>query len=326
MLLSFILPVYNVEKYLNKCVDSILSQLRETDKCEILLIDDGSPDSSGIICDEYALKDKRIRVIHKKNEGVSVARNVGIDLAIGKYIAFVDSDDIISDGSIRKILSFAETSDAEMCFMQTVKLFPDGTKIDLGDKIHLRDIENKSIDEIFDFLSTRPKFPGGACSKLFLRKFIKDEGIYFPVGIKHGEDLTFCRDCLCHVNKLECLDIPYYEYRQSRPDSTTSHINMRMFNDISIFITSSVELLCDDAKPKNERSQKLLSCVAYEYSILLWRLYHLKGQDFEKAYMFLRQYKWIMNYGKSTRSRIINILRLVLGVKLTARILWFAKR
>ncbi|MDT6814838.1 glycosyltransferase, partial [Enterococcus faecium] len=93
--ISIIVPVYKVEKYLRKCVDSILAQTF-TD-FEVILVDDGSPDNSGKICDEYAEKDNRVRVIHKENGGLSSARNAGIDVARGKYLGFVDSDDYIDE-------------------------------------------------------------------------------------------------------------------------------------------------------------------------------------------------------------------------------------
>ena len=93
LILSVIIPVYNVEKYLRKCVDSVLAQ--DIADMEVILIDDGSPDNCGAICDEYAEKDARVKVIHKENEGVATARNVGLDIARGKYITFVDSDDYL---------------------------------------------------------------------------------------------------------------------------------------------------------------------------------------------------------------------------------------
>ena len=102
-LISIIVPVYNVEKYLNRCIESVLKQ--KYSKFEILLIDDGSNDNSGIICDDYAERDSRIRVIHKKNEGQGVARNVALDLAEGDYILFVDSDDYLVDNALETIVS-----------------------------------------------------------------------------------------------------------------------------------------------------------------------------------------------------------------------------
>ena len=111
-LVSIIIPVYNVEKYIEKCLDSVLAQ--SYDNLEILLIDDGSTDKSGAICAEYARKDKRVKVFHQKNQGVSVARNVGLKKAQGRWIAFVDSDDFIADGYIEILADSAEKKQAEI--------------------------------------------------------------------------------------------------------------------------------------------------------------------------------------------------------------------
>ena len=109
--ISFIIPVYNVEKYLNACVDSILDQI--TDDCEIILVDDGSADSSGTICDKYAEEDSRVKVVHQKNGGLAAARNTGLDYAQGEYVAFVDSDDYLAMQCIPEILNWIASSIAE---------------------------------------------------------------------------------------------------------------------------------------------------------------------------------------------------------------------
>ena len=106
IILSVIIPVYNVEKYLRKCVDSVLAQ--DIADMEVILIDDGSPDNSGAICDEYAEKDTRVKVIHKENGGAATARNVGLDIARGKYITFVDSDDYLLPNTYRPNLDYME--------------------------------------------------------------------------------------------------------------------------------------------------------------------------------------------------------------------------
>ena len=103
MRFSVILPIYKVEKYLAECVDSILKQ--SFSDYEIILVDDGSPDTSGAICDEYAKKDARVRVIHKKNGGLSDARNAGFEIACGEYVVFIDSDDYVTDADFLKKIS-----------------------------------------------------------------------------------------------------------------------------------------------------------------------------------------------------------------------------
>ena len=111
-LISVIVPVYNIEAYLRKCIDSILAQTYTN--LEIILVDDGSTDNSGEICNEYAAKDARIRVIHKGNGGLSSARNTGIDIATGKYIGFVDSDDYLAPDMYEKLLGAIVNNHADI--------------------------------------------------------------------------------------------------------------------------------------------------------------------------------------------------------------------
>lgn len=114
-LVSVIVPVYKVEKYLHRCIDSIINQTYKN--LEIILVDDGSPDNCGKICDEYAEKDNRIKVIHKSNGGLSSARNAGLDVANGDYVYFVDSDDYIDTKLVEDNLNLAIEHDADMvCF------------------------------------------------------------------------------------------------------------------------------------------------------------------------------------------------------------------
>ena len=110
-MISVIIPVYNSEKYLHKCIDSVLSQ--SYTNFEVILVNDGSTDSSGMICDEYAEKDERVRVFHKDNGGVSTARNLGIDYATGKYVLFIDSDDYMTDDAVEKIITHWRTNKDE---------------------------------------------------------------------------------------------------------------------------------------------------------------------------------------------------------------------
>ena len=116
---SIIVPVYNVEKYLRRCIDSILRQTL-TD-IEVILVDDGSFDSSGKICEEYARKDSGLRVIHQKNAGVAVARNTGLDIASGDYIAFVDSDDYIEPNMYQSMMQVANQYDCDVVLCDCVK-------------------------------------------------------------------------------------------------------------------------------------------------------------------------------------------------------------
>lgn len=194
--ISVIVPVYNAEKYLKQCIDSILSQ--DFTDFELLLIDDGSKDSSGSICDKYEQKDKRIKVFHKKNGGVSSARNLGIDKAQGEYITFIDSDDYINPYYIATLMS-----------CPTADLVVIGCKmLDKNKCIKLEYTYQESIlstrKDIARCLSqTLNQLPFWApWCKLFKREIIKQHTIYFNTQIRQFEDSIFL-----HVYLLYCKTI-----------------------------------------------------------------------------------------------------------------------
>ena len=123
-MISIIIPIYNVEKYLEKCLDSILNQTYKN--LEIILIDDGSTDNSPNICNSYCEKDKRIKIIHKNNEGVSSARNKGIELSKGKYIVFIDSDDYVSNEHIEVLYDCIISNNVDLVISNLIDISEDG--------------------------------------------------------------------------------------------------------------------------------------------------------------------------------------------------------
>ena len=126
-LISVIIPVYNVEKYLRRCLDSVIAQTYQN--LEIICVDDGSIDDSGKICDQYAVRDARIKVIHQENQGLSAARNRGLDAAEGEYIAFVDSDDYILEDMYKKMLDKLLDYSVDLCVCQWQYEFSDGRQV-----------------------------------------------------------------------------------------------------------------------------------------------------------------------------------------------------
>ena len=183
---SIIVPVYNSSAHLNRCVDSILCQT--ISDFELLLVDDGSADNSGSICDQYAIKDKRIRVFHKENGGVSSARNLGLESAIGDWIAFVDSDDFLDETFLENFSSgLADNADliVQGFFYHDVKqnqiLECKFEEKEVSDNVELiRLFEEKDIVH-----------NGFIWHRLFKSSIIKEHSITFPVGIHYGEDGIF---------------------------------------------------------------------------------------------------------------------------------------
>lgn len=318
-LISFIIPVYNVEKYLEECVESILVQCDE--RCEIILVDDGSTDNSGEICDMYANKEKIVKVIHKKNGGLSSARNTGFKVAVGKYIAYIDSDDRIEKNSIQKILKWIGQSDSDICFMDAIKFFPDGKEISLGDNIKKEFVVGKEREEVLRYISTRPKFSGSACTKLFRRLFLLDNDIMFPDDRRFSEDLGYCLETIIKAERFDALEFRYYEYRQNRVGSITAKITAKNFWDLSLFVKEFSKKLTINMKALGINEKYAMSNIAYEYSILCWQLSQLQSAEKKQALKFLKEYKWVLDFGMTKKIKMIRLLCSVCGIMCTSRIL-----
>lgn len=204
-LISIIVPVYNVEKYIRRCVDSLINQTYKN--LEIILIDDGSPDNSGAICDEYAKLDNRVKVIHKENGGVSSARNAGLDSASGEYIGFMDSDDYITPDMYEVLYNNMVDNDADI----SMGIY--ALENNKGEFIsHYR----YDVNEVFDKAQTiaemlkQVKYTCSLCDKLFSSKLVGD--IRFDKDISHNEDLLFAYQLMKKSNKAVYISKPMYYY------------------------------------------------------------------------------------------------------------------
>lgn len=207
-IISIIVPVYNTEKYLHRCIDSILGQTY-TD-FELLLVDDGSTDSSGAICDEYAAKDPRVRVFHKENGGVSSARNLGLDNAQGEWMTFVDSDDWVEKSMLYNLVKI---DDADL-IIGAMKFEHDST-IGVFPRIGRLEgrILNSLLAENIDHHSI-----SGPCSKLFKRSIINDNFLRFNESLTFGEDAVFVKQYLGKVLSIRVTDILCYHYNDIGDD------------------------------------------------------------------------------------------------------------
>lgn len=202
-MISVIIPVYNVEPYLRQCVDSVAGQTYRD--LQIILVDDGSTDGSGNICDEYATKDLRIKVIHKKNGGLSEARNFGLSLASGEYISFVDSDDYIHPQMMELFLKFALESNADMV---TCRYERDDEEFFLK-SIDIASVVPEYFDGKKDFDSIIIRSNVIACCRLYKKTVL--EGFSYPVGKLHEDE--YIHRILFKCQKVACLKEKLYFYR-----------------------------------------------------------------------------------------------------------------
>ena len=227
--ISIIIPIYNAEKYLHKCIDSILNQTL-TDY-EILLIDDGSTDNSGEICDNYAQKDNRIRVFHKTNEGISTTREFGVNIAIGNYIQFVDSDDWI------------ESNMLEVMYNKTFNA-PDIVACNFIQEYRDKSIKTFAIyPNKEDFTRSVISNYWGVLWKLLIRRelFINHD-IHFPLGIDGGEDYYVVSNLLIKCKNIEFVDFYPYHYIRDNNQSFISTPSLKKLM-YQVEATSLVEKL-----------------------------------------------------------------------------------
>lgn len=213
-LISVIVPVYKVEKYLEKCIESIIKQTYTN--LQIILVDDGSPDNCGKICDEYAKKDSRIEVIHKINGGLSDARNVGINRANGRYIGFVDSDDYIKEDMYEKLINLIKEYDADISICNLYDVIDGNECIRNKDNgIH----EYSRIDILKEILLDK-NIQSYAWNKLY-KKELFDE-IKYPIGKKY-EDIGTTFYLFEKCNKIVVTSEPEYYYLK-RADSLVNNV------------------------------------------------------------------------------------------------------
>ena len=284
---------------------------------EIILVDDGSTDNSGIICDEYALKYTNITVIHKQNGGLSDARNAGIPLAKGEYILFIDSDDYIENGSMSAIVDCLkeqkETTD--VIFLNASKVFPDGEKVPLGDNYDKSKINGRSKDEVLKHIAFLPKYPGSACTKLIRKSVIVNNGIFFEKGI-YSEDIDWTIKLLVSSERFTYCDAKYYCYRQNRQGSITNSTTVKHVESLLHIIEkwTSRDMV-------RENQAEINAFLAYEYMIMLFLYNSLSKDDKNKVKSKIKEYSWLLKYGKNFKIKITRMAFTLTGIEITSRLL-----
>ena len=220
-LISIIVPVYKVEPYIKRCVQSIIEQSYKN--IEIILVDDGSPDKSGEICDEFSKKDERIKVIHKPNGGLSDARNAGLKIAKGEYIGFVDSDDYIENDMFECLYKLCTENKAQISIVSYYEYY-NGKLISVrkNDKL-----EKFNKTEAIKELLIDSKIQSYAWNKLFKRELF--DGIIFPTN-KNFEDIATTLLLFEKAEKVVLLEEPKYHYLR-RNDSIIGKKNYKTYND-----------------------------------------------------------------------------------------------
>ena len=236
--LSIIIPVYNAEDYLARCVSSIMAQ--DFDSYEVILVDDGSSDSSSLICDRYSSSDVRIQTIHKNNSGVSSARNAGIELAKGEYLMFVDSDDALMPGALKSMFEGLDGEDMVLGgYVKYIDTLP------CKEMIPLRDVsyrENQMDIFFSDNIRRNCEMLDAPWAKMFRRKAVA--GLRFSEKLSYAEDKLFVFAFLAACSSVKSVTLPVYAY-YVRPGSLGSDLcSDRHLMQLRMFLPAYAAVLC----------------------------------------------------------------------------------
>jgi glycosyltransferase involved in cell wall biosynthesis len=316
--ISIIIPVYNVAPYLNACVDSIVRQLKDTGDTEIILVDDGSTDASSEICDSYSDEFENITVIHKENGGLSDARNTGIRAASGKWLLFVDGDDWISPHSMSAIAGIAKKSDdADLIFLQSSKVFPDGRKVDMTKNIDRRGIWNVSKEKAIEYLASLSKFPGSVCAKLIKRRVLTENAHLFEKDLL-SEDIDFMTGLILICSRFDYCPQEYYCYRQNREGSITHSIREDNIDSLIAIIRKWVRLARSEFK---QYDQFIFAFMCYEYAVLLGvfgLISEIDPAEKRRIWIEIKNLKFLLKYARGSHARAIAFASRMIGLRCTA--------
>lgn len=313
MKFSVILPVYKVEKYLRECVDSILSQ-SYTD-FEVILVDDGSPDSCPQICDEYAQNDARVKVVHKKNGGQASARNAGLEVAQGDYICYIDSDDYLIDNKVLERLADKTVSNPDIVHYKFVEWFESDGHIAPCRFDYNVPTEGRSLAEVYCDLVDKDAYYNSAWSKIIKRSLLMDNNIRFEEGIV-GEDNEWYYHVVMVAKELLLLDESLYVYRR-RSGSTTTSLTVKNLRD-QLHVLDKWEKILSESE-NDARSQVVWGSLAKQYCSAI--IIYVGINDADAFYQSLKEKAYMLGFSSNKRVIIFRWLYHLLGLKLTIKAL-----
>lgn len=312
LLFSIIVPIYNVEAYLKQCLDSILMQ--DLESYELLLIDDGSTDSSGLICDEYEKNNDKITVIHKKNGGLSDARNVGINKACGQYVWFIDSDDYLLEKAAFRVVSNIIKRKSPDVVLFSYKKYYENTgcySANLYERVSGNDCVREWIKENV--------YKAIACNKVVRTALIKEHDMCFPTG-RTGEDLVWCADLLVYAKRICFCKNALFAYRQHKGSITGNRdkqFRMCHIKNTLFLLNKAIDKYKINRNGTSD-DNLIGHYLAYEFSWVLGEAY-----PYWKEYRIdIKKLKFLLNYDLSKKVSKVKITERFLGLYCTALMLY----
>ena len=312
---SIIVPVYNVEKYLNECVESIRKQTYS--HYEIILVDDGSTDTCGEICDKIGKKYNNVEVVHKSNGGLSDARNVGISLATGEYLLFCDSDDWWNDENLlaKATICINKFENPELILFSGKKFFENTQKIVWDKGLDVNRINSSEVMDILRYLVDSGTYSMSACTKIISRRFLLSNELYFTKGLL-GEDLDWFIGVMLGAKSIKAIESFDYCYR-IRNGSITQSVSTKYITDFLWILQRWVPIIKENVNNKNT----LFGVLAYTYMINMMNLMKINKYDRKQLQQDYVKYKWLLKYSNNRRIQIVRIISNIIGIVPTAKLL-----
>ena len=319
---SIIIPVYNVEDYLEHCINSILHQSFKD--YEIILVNDGSTDKSGVICDKYANEYENIRVIHKKNEGQSQARNVAIKDAKGEYIVFVDSDDWLIDRALENANKIIKEYNNPDIIINRIKSYYEETDsyVECEYRFDTNTMANKPSYEVLKMCYEMPTFWSAPWVFVINKEYLKKNEFYFPKGLLH-EDEYWAPIILLNAKQIGFNNNCFYCNRANRVGSTTQSVNIKKeydkFKIIDMLIVESQK----ETYMENEKDMLLSRCSSI-YLGILKNISLYRDSDrykYKELILMLKKNRKILLYSKRKSHTIAYLCTYILGIELTSKII-----
>ena len=315
--LSIIIPVYNVEQYLQNCVQSVLTQTYQD--LQVILVNDGSTDSSGILCDQLAQQDSRVQVVHKVNGGLSDARNAGLKVAIGDLVAFLDSDDVYlqADG-LAQLMEVAQAEQPDVLLFQAVDIYPHRQSVR---KVYDADyLATHTGTEVFHQLVRTQSFNMSACFQVIRRDLLEEHQLYFEKGLL-SEDVDWSLRLWRYVSKVRAINLPLYGYQHREGSISTTYTirNLRSYEYIfAKFVKLYQERVADDATELYWKT--VMGYLAQMYTSCLYAYGQIDRKDKKEACAILLQYASLLNHTISAKSNRVLKLKRVVGLRMTIRV------
>ena len=304
---SVVIPVYKVEEYLDQCVQSVLNQTYR--HLEVILVDDGSPDRCGELCDLWAQKDERIRVLHQENGGLSAARNAGIRHATGDYLLFLDSDDWWENSDVLAgIAQQLVKTPVDVLSFNYRKSYDGVLQPPYFDPALPSSDQVESLSQIVQ----QDRWINGACNKAVSRSLLTDNELFFRLGIT-AEDIDWTLRLALAAESFAFGNVCVFVYRQH--GASISHsLSLKKIQTLSANIRVCIQLLEADRKDK---ANSLTPYVAYQYGTLIYNVANLPGPQRKTLLADIRDMQWLLSCSVNHKVRLIYRCSRIVGLSAT---------